>query len=235
MRYLILTDIHANIDALEAIDEPFDRLLVLGDLVDYGPAPQTAVEWVRARATASVSGNHDYAMATGADCHSSPLSYALSVATREYFRPLLSQDVLDYLRGLPEQTTVVAEGTRFHLVHATPRDSRYKYLAGDADEATWGAAVGPLAERDEWLFLGHTHRPFVRRVDKLAVVNPGSMGMPVDGDPRACYAVWEDGEVRLKRVGYDIESAVKRLSTSGLPEEVVAKMSAVLRHAGRGG
>ncbi len=66
MRYLILTDIHANIDALDAIDEPYDRLLVLGDLVDYGAAPGHAVQWVRERAMAAVSGNHDYAMATRA-------------------------------------------------------------------------------------------------------------------------------------------------------------------------
>jgi predicted phosphodiesterase len=79
MRYLILTDIHANIDALEATDEPYDELLVLGDLVDYGAAPEETVRWIRDRNPIAVSGNHDYAMATGADCRSSPISYALSV------------------------------------------------------------------------------------------------------------------------------------------------------------
>jgi predicted phosphodiesterase len=86
MRCLILTDIHANIDALEAIDESYDRLLVLGDHVDYGPCPEEAVRWVRERDPVATSGNHDYAMATGADCRSSPLSYVLSVATRAHFR-----------------------------------------------------------------------------------------------------------------------------------------------------
>lgn len=57
-------------------------------------------------------------------------------------------------------------------------------------------AVGDFAEREEWLFLGHTHRPFKRKIGKLTIVNPGSLGMPVDGDPRACYAVWEDGRVK---------------------------------------
>jgi protein phosphatase len=235
MRYLILTDIHANIDALDALDEPYHLLLVLGDLVDYGAAPGQIVRWVRERALVAVSGNHDYAMATGADCRSSPISYALSVATREYFRPLLSQDEIGYLGGLLEQFTLQAGGARFHLVHATPRDPRYEYLSGDADEEVWRAVVGELAEREEWLFVGHTHRPFVRRIGRLTVVNPGSLGMPVDGDPRACYAIWDDGEVRLKRVGYDVERAVRRLHESGLSEEVTAKMSAVLRYAGRAG
>lgn len=235
MRYLFLTDIHANVDALEAIDEYYDRLFVLGDLVDYGAAPVATVQWVRERATLTVSGNHDHAMATGADCRSSPISYALSVATREHFRPRLSADEIAYLRELSKQATWRAEDAEIHLVHATPRDPLYEYLAGDADEADWRAAVGELAEREAWLFVGHTHRPFVRRVGRLTVVNPGSLGMPVDGDPRGCYALWNDGEVTLKRLRYDVERAVNRLRDSGLPKDVADKMAAVLRHAGRGG
>lgn len=235
MRYLILTDIHANIDALEAIDESYDRLLVLGDLVDYGAAPEETVRWVCERNPIAVSGNHDYAMATGADCRSSPISYALSVATRDYFRQLLTEEALHFLGDLDRQRYLNANGSGIHLVHATPRDPLYEYLARDADESIWRAAVGVLAEREEWLFVGHTHRPFMRKVGKLTVINPGSLGMPIDGDPRACYAVWEDGEVSLKRLKYDVERAVKRLSDSGLPKDVAIKMGAVLRHAGRGG
>ncbi len=85
MRYLILTDIHGNIDALQAVKESFDELIALGDLVDYGAAPGEVIDWVRERQPAAVSGNHDFAMATGADCRSSSISYALSVATREHF------------------------------------------------------------------------------------------------------------------------------------------------------
>lgn len=235
MRFLILTDIHANIDALDAIDESYDQLLVLGDLVDYGAAPEETVQWMRDRNPIAVSGNHDYAMATGADCRSSPISYALSVATREFFRPLLSAETLHYLGDLPQHETLTIADATFHLVHATPRDPLYEYLAGDADESVWRTAVGNLVEREEWLFVGHTHRPFVRRVGRLTVINPGSLGMPIDGDPRACYAIWQDGEISLKRIKYDVESAVKRLRESGLPEDVATKMTAVLRYAGRAG
>jgi len=101
MKYLILTDIHANIDALQAIEESFDRLLVLGDIVDYGAASKEAIRWLLDRDATAISGNHEYAMTTGADCRSSPLSYALSAATRVHFRPLLSSESLDYLRSLP--------------------------------------------------------------------------------------------------------------------------------------
>jgi protein phosphatase len=235
MRYLILTDIHANIDAIEAIDKSYDRLLVLGDLVDYGAAPEEVVRWIQDRDPRAVSGNHDFAMATGADCRSSPISYELSVATRAHFRPLLSQDAMNFLRDLAMHLTLEVEGSRFHLVHATPRDPLYAYLSGDAAESEWRAAVGDLADKEEWLILGHTHKPFRRRIGRLTIVNPGSLGMPVDGDPRGCYAVWQDGDVQLKRMPYDVERAVERLRLSGLPEDIATKMSDVLRYAGPAG
>jgi predicted phosphodiesterase len=74
MRYLILTDIHANIDALNAIEEQFDQLLVLGGLVDYGAAPEEAIRWVREKDATVISGNHDFAMATGAECRTQRLN-----------------------------------------------------------------------------------------------------------------------------------------------------------------
>lgn len=233
MRYLILTDIHANIDALQAIKESFDHVLFLGDLVDYGPAPEEAVRWIRKAGAIGVCGNHDVAMATGADCRSSPFTYALSVATREHFRPLMSESSRTYLRDLPDQLTLLVEGTEFRLVHATPRDPIYEYLDGDAGETDWVSAVGNLIKDEGWLLVGHTHKPFIRRVGSLTVVNPGSLGMPADGDPRGCYAIWQDGKIELKRVSYDVNRAVDRLRSSGLREDIVAGMSSVLRHASR--
>ena len=235
MRILILSDIHGNVDALEAIHESYDRLLVLGDVVDYGPAPEEAIAWMLARSAVSVRGNHDHAMATRDDCRSSPLSYALSVATRAHFRPLLSVDALSYLGQLPVQLSLDIAPCRFHLCHATPREPLYEYLGGEAPEPEWRAAVGDLANRAEWLWVGHSHRPFRRKIGRLTVVNPGSLGMPVDGDPRACYAVWKDGDIELKRAAYDIDRAVTRLKASGLPEEWSARMALVLRKAGRSG
>jgi putative phosphoesterase len=235
VRYLIITDIHANIDALQGIQESFDKLLVLGDLVDYGGAPEDAIQWVRKNEAIVISGNHDFAMATGLDCHSSPASYALSVATREHFRPLLSAGTLGYLRSLPEGFTVEAKGTQFHLIHATPREPLFEYLYGDAPESEWRTVVGDLADKEDWLFVGHTHKPFIRKIGRLTIVNPGSLGMPVDRDPRACLAIWEDGAITLKRISYDIERAVKRLYDSGLPKEIAEKMASVLRHAERNG
>lgn len=113
MRCLILSDLHANIDALDALDESYNRLLVLSDLVDYGGSPEEVVRWVRQKEPVAISGNHDFAMATGADCRNSPLSYALSVATRQHFRPLMTKDSLDYLRGLPTELDLEMDGARY--------------------------------------------------------------------------------------------------------------------------
>jgi len=233
MRYLILTDLHGNIDALNAVNESFDQLIILGDLVDYGAAPGEVVDWVRERQPAAVTGNHDYAMATGADCRSSPISHALSVETREHFRPRLTADQLRYLTSLPKRAALNTATEVIHLVHATPRDPLFEYLSGDAGEDVWLQAVGDLAESEALLLVGHTHKPFVRQIGRLQVANPGSLGMPVDGDPRGCYAIWDDGRIELKRGEYDIDAAVKRLYDSGLPRETAHGMERVLRKAGR--
>lgn len=234
MRCLIVADVHANIEALRALDESWDKLLFIGDLVDYGAAPEEAVSWMRTHGAIAVRGNHDHAMVTGADCRSSPLSYALSVATRAHFRPLLSGAALEYLGAFPMRRTVDVPGTRLHMVHATPRNPLYEYLGGEEPAAAWRGAAADLADSEDWLFVGHTHRPFERRIGRLTVVNPGSLGMPVDGDPRGSYAVWEDGRVELKRAAYDVESAVARLRASGLAPDVVERMAEVLRRAARG-
>ena len=115
MRVLILSDIHANIDALHAVEaevfqgqDHFDQIWVLGDLLDYGAAPAEVIAWVRAHATRVVRGNHDHAVGTGEDCRSAPLYHDLAVATREYFRARLPLNDLAYLGGLPLQSTVTA-------------------------------------------------------------------------------------------------------------------------------
>ena len=88
---------------------------------------------------------------------------------------------------------------------------------------------------EEWLFLGYTHKPLLRRIGRLTIVNPRSLGTLVDDDPRGCYAVRQDGAVQLKRVPYDVERAIGRLRLSGLSKHIASRMASVLRYAGRAG
>jgi putative phosphoesterase len=239
MRALIISDIHGNIDALLALEAELrvgkkkcDLVLVLGDLVDYGPAPAEVIAWARENAHHVVRGNHDDAMATGGDCQSSPAYRALSVITREYFRARLDAASMQYLRALPLRVSVEMAGRKVEMVHATPRNPLFEYLGAEAEEARWKDALGTMAESASLILLGHTHIPFIREIGHATVVNPGSLGQPKDGDPRGCYALVEDGRVELRRVAYDVESAITRLHCLDLPEGCIEDLAWVLQTGG---
>ena len=240
MRTALLADIHGNIDALLALDAEWrrtgrrpDQIVVLGDLVDYGPAPAEVIDWVRTHAGIAVRGNHDHTMATGEDCRSAAAFKALSVATREYWRPRLDEADLDFLRSLPLQARWPDDRGPTLLVHATPRDPLFEYRRGDDGDAQWREALAPIDAAIRTIWLGHTHVPFVRAFDRLRIVNPGSLGMPKDGDPRGCYAIWEDGRIRLERIAYDVERTVGRTNELALPDDARRELASVFRTGGR--
>ena len=136
---------------------------------------------------------------------------------------------MKYLSQLPVTQTLTLDGLRFHLVHATPRDPMDEYLAADAD-----AWRGRLSNIDaDFLCVGHTHLPFHLDLGRCQILNPGSVGQPRDGDPRAAYAIIENGHVELKRVDYDVEAAVRQLEESGMEPELIELASQVLRTGGR--
>ncbi len=139
---------------------------------------------------------------------------------------LLGENELAYLREFPLTTDVVLEGVRFHLVHATPSDPLYTYLR-PPEEARWAAEVERIDA--DVIVVGHTHLPMVLRFGKKIVLNPGSVGQPRERDPRAGYAVIEDGEPRLMRVDYDIEATVADLNSSRLAPGVAKPLTRVLR------
>lgn len=229
MRILILADIHANWAALSAIREPFDACFVLGDLVEYGVQPVECVEWVRQHATAVIRGNHDHSVAQRVPPPIGSGLRGLAGATRQQHWKLLSASHLKFLSRLPVSQTLELDGRRFHLVHATPRDPMDEYLTHDS--SAWKARLAGIGA--DFVCVGHTHLQFHMDLDPTQLVNPGSVGQPRDGDPRAAYAIIEDGRVELKRVEYDIDAAVQALQDSGLPDELVELAAAMLRTGGR--
>ena len=230
MRLLVISDLHANWPALEAVlnAEPYDHLLVVGDLVSYGPHAREVVEHIRQHATVAVRGNHDEALAHQVDCRCAPASKPLAEATRARHREQLTAGQVAFLGSLPATASLTAGGRTLFAVHASPRDHFYRYTL------TPGAPDAHLAEETsgveaDYVLLGHTHLPLVRRVGPRMLVNPGSVGQPRDGDPRASYAVIEDGDVQLKRAAYDIERTVRDLGTPDLPHDVTDRLTAILR------
>ena len=228
MRILLLADIHANWPALRAIDEPFDACLFLGDLVDYGLEPAPCIDWVRRRATHSVRGNHDHGVAQQVRVQGKSGFKYLSGVTRALTQERISADDRRFLASLPVTRRVTLEDTRFLLVHATPRDPLDEYAIADAD--FWARR---LADVDaNVICVGHTHHPYVLEVEDKLVINPGSVGQPRDGDPRASYAIIENQRVELRRIEYPVEETVKSVLESNLPEPAKALLAEVIRTGG---
>ncbi len=238
MRALIVSDIHGNIDALEAVAaqafggaERIDQVWVLGDLVDYGGAPAEAIAWVQSHAAVVVRGNHDHAVGTGEDCRSAPLYHDLAVATREYFRPRLTTADRGYLAALPLHASIrLPRGTRIALVHASHEDPLFGYIPADAPDERWRTAL-MAAGSAEFVLVGHTHDQFARPIGRTLLVNPGSVGLPKDGDPRAEYAVFDDGRIDLRRVAYDTDRAVHRVAALPLTDDQRQRLTHLIRHA----
>jgi len=128
MRALVVSDIHANYEALRRVPENVDRVLCLWDLVDYGPNPKPCIDWVRDRKALAVRGNHDNAVAFHVNCGCAPPMREVSGETRALMWDLLDPVDLDYPGSRPLTADVTLDGVRFRLVHATPSDPLHTYL-----------------------------------------------------------------------------------------------------------
>jgi putative phosphoesterase len=225
MRILVVSDIHANWPALAAIGEPHDVCLMLGDLVDYGPDPALCVRWAMEHAHHAVRGNHDHGVAQGVPV-SGEMGYRyLTKASRPLQWASLGPDERRYLLRLPLTKRVTLAGKRFLLVHGTPRDPLDEYLMKDPE--TWAKRVH--AADADIVCVGHSHMQFNLVAGGIVVLNPGSVGQPRDGDPRAAYAVIENGKIELKRASYPVDEAVARVHASALPERAKDLMAHCLR------
>lgn len=228
MRLLIVSDIHANWPALAAIDEAFDLCLCLGDVVDYGTDPVPCVEWVMNRAAATVRGNHDHAVAQRVQPRLGRGFRELAALTR----PLMWRDLaplhLKFLSRLPLTQTLLIDGKRLYMVHATPRDPLDEYITNGAEG--WRPAIADLDA--DIILTGHTHVQSLVDVDGRTVLNPGSVGQPRDGDPRVAYAIIDGGRIELKRVPYDIDQTIAQMRRCGAEPRVIELSEAVLRSGG---
>src|SRR5262245_51958618 len=215
MRILLIADVHANRAALEAVTEPFDVCLSMGDLVEYGPEPGACIDWVRKNAPHSVRGNHDHGTAQDVEVQGLGGFRYLTQATRRPTLARLASVDRRYLNDLPTTSMFKLDGKRFLLVHATPRDPLDEYIPPDPDQ--WAARLAGIPV--DYVCVGHTHTPFVLNVNGIKVINPGSVGLQRDGDPRARYAVIDGDDVQLKRLDYDIEKTIAAVKDCSLTDE----------------
>jgi len=242
VRYLILSDIHANWEALEAVLADarggYGEILCCGDLVDYGAEPERIVEWARDCVELVVRGNHDRACAGYEDLDwFNPAARAADAWTRSVLTP----GALDYLRALPKGPVAMDS---FQLLHGSPQDED-EYLVTPQE----AARVAQYLDRPI-SFFGHTHlqggfllhRNGVKRLqrprrdsvretlalerDALYLINPGSVGQPRDRDPRAAYLIYdsEDRVVEFRRAPYDIARAQGKIIDAGLPDMLAYRL-----------
>jgi predicted phosphodiesterase len=244
MRYLILSDIHANIDALEAVlaaapRDTWDRVIVLGDLVGYGAEPNAVIERVRALdPLVVIRGNHDKA-ASGIDDGSS-FNYVAKLSA-QWTSEALSPEHREYLHALPQGPVNIDETVE--ICHGAPFDEDHYIFDSDDAARALDAASRPLC------LFGHTHLPVVFRrhpalfdgfmpegpddatLEVIAginyLVNVGSVGQPRDGDPRAAFGIHdsEASTVVLRRISYPVEIAQRRILSAGLPSSLANRLA----------
>jgi putative phosphoesterase len=232
MRYGIFSDIHSNLEALEAVikacqKEKIDKYLCLGDLVGYGANPNECVKIISDLASAVVAGNHDWAAIDlfSAELFNEDAKFAVLWTGRQ-----LSLANRDFLHNLK----LVFELENFVLVHGSldvPQNFNY-LLNTDSCQPTFDLM------RQDICFVGHTHVPIVFVKDKYGkssfqdtdrikivqgnkyIVNVGAVGQPRDSIPQAAYCIWdtEKQEVAIKRVAYDVFRARQKIIDKGLPE-----------------
>ncbi|MEM4389280.1 MAG: metallophosphoesterase family protein [Candidatus Micrarchaeia archaeon] len=225
MKLLVISDIHGNYEALEAIASTvrYDEVLCLGDLVDFGPDPKECVEWVRRSTRYIVRGNHDHALANNVACRcSSEKLERLAEATRSYSHSMLDVAEINFLGSLPLKLAVSIGGRSLYAVHGGPRDPLYQSIEKGSDKALAAELAGIDAE---FILFGHTHRPLVNStaLNGRTVVNPGSVGQPRDGDNRASAALidLDSGVARILRIKYDIDIVCRKMAHAGFPGELI--------------
>ncbi len=225
MRILLLADIHGNWPALQALHEPHDVCLFLGDLVDYTLQPGPCIDWARTHVHHAVRGNHDHGVVQDVPVTGDSTYRYLTAQTRPLTRALLGPEHFRYLAALPVSRAVTLDDVRFLLVHATPRDPLEEFAL--PDPLLWQRRLENV-EADV-VCVGHSHLPFALEVGDKLVINPGSLGLPRDGDPRASYAVIDDFTVELKRLEYPVEETLAPVRQSALPDEAKDLLEQALR------
>jgi len=240
MRYALISDIHANLQALDAVLADIDRrhdvaaIYHLGDLVGYSSSPNEVVGRLRERAIAGVAGNYDSTVATDykhCGCKSENARQEEQAhVSYEYTRAAVTPETRRFLGGLPFLLDLRPlgghlSGPRLVLVHGTPTLNTVYWTEDRSDDFCLKMASTAGLNAGDVIAFGHTHKPWHRVVNGIHFVNAGSVGRPKDGDWRAGYVLVTFGEgapqVEFARVEYDIASATAGVTDAGLPDDFV--------------
>jgi putative phosphoesterase len=222
MRLVVLADVHSNLHALRTVLEDVeakgaDMIICAGDIVGYGAFPNECCEIVSKSTRAAVCGNHDLSALSEDIEFMNPYAAAAVLWTSKRLR----DSSRSFLSSLRTGWSAELSGRKVVMFHGSPEDVNEYIYEEYLDKS--------ILERQsaDMVILGHTHVPFVARLGSGVVVNPGSVGQPRDGDPRASYAVIELPSLaaHIIRREYDIDSAARAIKEQGLPEILSRRLS----------
>jgi len=219
LKCAVISDIHSNLDALEAVIDEIPNampVLCLGDIVGYGAQPNEVIEAVHGlKPHAVLMGNHDYAVVTG-DVEGFSTYASMAIA---WTRQRITSVNMQFLSKLRSEIHLEIDQIPIGLYHASPRDSLFEYIYPQISDEEAESLIN--LSKCKVVLLGHTHIPMRLSVKNRLLANPGSVGQPRDGNPNASlgFLTLSAGkcEFEYKRVEYDVESAATKISQSGLP------------------
>ncbi len=227
-RIALISDIHANIPALltvfEKIDElGVDKIICLGDIVDYYPFPNKTTELVREKCDIVVQGNHDFAIASN-PTHIETFN-DLAKKSAYWTMSVLRKENKEWLAQLPLNVETEIEGKKFHFVHGHPRNP-FEYIKGTPIEVQEKIKKAMYYTKADFLCVGHTHVPTYREIGGRYFINAGSVGQPRDKTPLASFIVMElpKSEIKIHSVEYDVEWVIEETKLAGLPVEMAERL-----------
>jgi len=217
LRLYFISDLHANLEAVQAVASQMGAgpVFCLGDIVGYGANPDEVVSWVKKRGVVCVLGNHDEAVLTGEVSWFNRHAAQAALWTRR----VLSQESRAFLGALPATRIAEVEGLKILMAHGSPSDPLREYVDPSTHSDLFEFYL--TKHKVDAVALGHTHVPYVWASKVGAVFNPGSVGQPRTGDPRASFATAEISghqlSVDLHLTPYDIDTAAEKMQQAGLP------------------
>jgi len=225
LRVAFISDVHSNLEALEAVldDAGRTKLFCAGDILGYGASPNEVVRILKGVGATCVVGNHDVASLDGDVGAFNPRAAMAAIWTSEH----LSEESKAFLRSLPREVRADLGSRRLYMTHGSPDDNIWEYVRPSTHADLFDYYLQKVDA--DLMALGHTHMAFQWRSEGGGLVfNPGSVGQPRNGDTRAYYAVLsvEDGkaEVEERHVEYDVERAAKKILSSGLPPSLATQL-----------
>jgi len=225
MRLAIFGDVHGNLPALEAVlsdivQQKPDAVYCLGDLVGYGASPNEVTARIKSEGIPTIMGNYDDGVGFDRDecgcAYRDPLDQQLGDRSLQWTKAHVTADNKAFLRTLPAEVRIVADGKRILLVHGSPRKMN-EYLFEDRPISSF-QRLAAASDADVIVF-GHTHKPYEKVVDDVSFVNAGSVGKPKDLDWRAGYVMLDRGSITFRRLNYDVAKAAAAIRATALPHE----------------